>query len=111
VQHQIGAGERGNTMSIAALVADLGQSAVDQLRDEVLLARREIADAIGKVRRGLVLLLIAPLLGIVALFTLARAATAALTRHMGEPEAALFVGLALVSAAGLAAWIGLRRLG
>jgi len=111
VQHQIRADERSDARSIVALLADLGQTTVDLIRDEALLARREIADAAGNIRRGLALLLMAAPLAIVALFTLTRAATGALTRHMGEPEAALVVGLALISAAGVAGWTGLRRLG
>jgi hypothetical protein len=109
VQHQIRTGE--DVASVAALLADLGQNTLDLIRDEALLARREIADALANVRRGLVLLVIAPVLGIVAVVTLARAATGALARYMGEPEAALLVGLALGGAAGLAAWTGLKRLG
>jgi len=111
VQHQIRADEPGDAKSIVHLLADLSQTTVDLIRDEALLARREIADAIGNMRRGLVLLVLAATLAVVALFTLTRAATGALTRHMGEPEAALLIGLALFSAAAVAAWTGLRRLG
>jgi hypothetical protein len=111
VQQHVGVEEREEAVSIIALVADLGRTTVELIRDEAALARREIANAAGNLRRGLVLLLTAALLGVVALFTLTRAATGALTRYMGEPEAALLVGLALVGAAGAAAWTGLRRLG
>lgn len=111
MHHLTRAEEPEDARSIVGLLADLSQTTVDLIRDEAVLARREIADAVGNMRRGLVLLLLAATLGVVALFTLTRAATAALTRHMGEPEAALLIGLALFSVAAAAAWTGLRRLG
>jgi hypothetical protein len=111
LQQQTRSDEIQDGPSIVALVADLGETTLYLLRDEFALARREITDAASRIGRLLALLLTGALVAVVALFTLAHAATGMLSRHMGEPEAALVVGLALMIAAGVGVWTGIRRLG
>jgi hypothetical protein len=111
VAHPHGLPPAAEGLSVHELVAALGESAASLVRDEAALAKRELLDAIQGMRRGIVLVLGSAVLGLAGLVALVAGLTLALASRIGSWQASLLVGVALGSAAFVAARSGLRRLG
>jgi uncharacterized membrane protein YqjE len=98
------------TESFRELLSQLANGSAALVRDEIDLAKQEIAEKIASLRTGIVAVVIGAVIGLMALMALCAALIIALSKPMGPGLAALVTGVALAIIAGIVAMAGLKKL-
>jgi len=96
--------------SFRDLLSELASMSASLVRDEIALARQEVAERIESLKLPLIAIALASALGLVALMALAGAAIGGLAPVIGPALAALCIGAGLAIIAGVLAAFGVRRL-
>src|SRR5438105_12409815 len=81
--------------SFSELLGDLANNSAALVRDEIELARQEMAEKVSELRSGVTTAVIGLVIGLVALLTLAAAAAIGLAQLIGAGYSALIIGAAL----------------
>ena len=96
--------------SIGELLGQLANNSAALVRDEISLARQEMAEKIKFFRSGVVTVAIGAVVGLIAVLTLTAAAVIGLAHLMDAGYAALIVGGVLAIIGGIIAFNGINRL-
>ena len=96
--------------SIGELIGQLANNSAALVRDEISLARQEMAEKIKFFRSGVVTVAIGAVVGLIAVLTLTAAAVIGLAHLMDAGYAALIVGGVLAIIGGVIAFNGINRL-
>ncbi|HMV86890.1 MAG TPA: phage holin family protein [Blastocatellia bacterium] len=96
--------------SLGALLSELATQSASLVRDEVALARQEVAEKMKVFQSAVVVIAIGAVLGLVALLILCAAAVLALAQYIEPWQAALIVGGVFVVIAGITAVVGFGKL-
>lgn len=101
--------ERESRETFGDLLTRLATASAGLVRDEIDLAKQEMREKIKSFRTGIVLVSIAALFGIIAIFTLDAALVIGIGKVIGFGLSALAVGIAVAIIAGIFAGIGISQ--
>jgi hypothetical protein len=105
-----GESQREREKSFRDLLSELASISAALVRDEIALAKQEIAERIDSLRPPLIAMATGSVLGVVALMALAGAAIGGLALVIGPALASLCIGVGLAIIAGVVFLAGLRLL-
>jgi uncharacterized membrane protein YqjE len=96
--------------SFTELLGNLATDSAALVRDELILARKELSEKISSLRNSIILIATGALVGLIALMTLCAAAVIGLAPYAGAWQSALIVGIALIIVAGVVSYTGVHHL-
>lgn len=96
--------------SFTELLGNLATDSAALVRDELILARKELSEKISSLRNSIILIATGALIGLVAFMTLCAAAVIGLAPYTGAWQSALIVGIALIVVAGVVSYTGVNHL-
>jgi len=102
--------QREREKSFRDLLSELASMSAALVRDEIALARQEVAERIESLKLPLIAIAAASVLGLVSLMALAGAAVGGLSPVIGPALASLCIGVGLAIIAGAVFAFGVRRL-
>lgn len=96
--------------SFGELLGDLANNSAALVRDEIELARQEMAEKVSELRSGITTAAIGLVIGLVAVLTLTAAAVIGLAQLADPGYSALIIGAALAIIGGVTASAGLGQI-
>ena len=92
--------------SFGELLGELANNSAALVRDEIELARQEMAEKVGMLRSGVTISAIGLVISLIAVLTLTAAAVIGLAHFVGAGISALIIGATLAVAGVITAYVG-----